>query len=128
MLAHFTTRYTISQFKMLTQRYYSVITHVIVVPVPVGSVTKRHNFPNQYTKTPHVTCRTKLPVLQRFRRGPTNRDFTTLWFREKKRLVIHKWVVILSFVLPVTTRTTACLFSQIMPFNDKHNLTTWHSF
>ena len=40
--------------------------------------------------------------------------------------MIHKWVVILYFVFPVTTKTTACLFSQIMPFNDKHNLAIWH--
>ena len=39
------------------------ITYIIVVPVPIWPITKRHDFPEKDTITPHITGRAELPVL-----------------------------------------------------------------
>ena len=54
------------------------ITYLKVTPVPIWPLAKRHDFPQEYTKTPDVTRRAELPVFNRLGRCPTYWNLSSL--------------------------------------------------
>ena len=97
--------------------------YINVGPIPVRSITERHDLPKDDSITPYVTSGTERPVLQCFRCCPANSNFTTLLNTNKewaeKSKVNDKMHVPKQFqlgLLSLAKRNNSCLLPSYLKF------------